>query len=682
MALIVIYILSVFFVYFINVESLRIAGIFIGIAYIPGLCLVTLGKKEKITVEDLFLSFPYSIGISSLLILGLLYIGVNVKHIFYIIHAMTGVIVLLYAVTRNKNKPYITIKLNKQELIFCFSALLMTLLLAIPNIFGSRRAFWHSSLVTQIINGIFPPENPGLGGTYLSYHWGFHAFIAALSAPMNFHPLRVISILNLLALFMVFWLVYRSAKALGLSEGYRYLASLAVIGLMRADVFMLLALNLFSGNFPPIQDLGQLSNWEIYKTLTMLNQNFPIGDLRMRFLPKFYGATAMPLSISLTYSYFLILLILLKRNIMDKMDKTVYLTGLCLVIIAGVFIYMPLSIIPLLHIPLWAGFIFLFNRNSSTGKFRESSEILIPYAIAVILTLPYLLFVLKGGRIDEGQIISLDLYIQSAKNLFVFWLSLPVIIAGIWIATKRLTSSRESLFLLTGTLLTLGLTVFMHLTFNSSYKFTYILVFFFALFFVFALSAWLPSISNRWLKGFITASIILLLLSNPILVETSYILSSGFRDTTYTFSGNHIVYTDDDQKNELYTWIRENTPPEALIILPYVELDHKKRGSPTHKHYKLAALTERNMFVIKEELFTASNPELAKRVIIRKQLFEEPDNPQLTEFFALLNRPIYLLVEEEFNRLPEKTEQGLVLVFQNEKGRVYLLREKLQKNTT
>ena len=342
----------------------------------------------------------------------------------------------------------------------------------------------------------------------------------------------------------------------------------------------------------------------------------------MRFLHKFYGASAMPLAVCLSFSYLLILLILLKKNTMDKIDKTVYLISMGLVIMACIFIYLPLSIIPLLHIPLWAGFILLSNHSGFKEKFREASEILIPYAIAVILTLPYLFFIIKSGPVGKEQFISLDLYSQSIKNLFVFWLPFPVIIAGLWVAIKRLTSSRELLFLLVGTLLCLGLTVFMRLALNNSYKFTYILVFFFAVFFVFALSSWLPSIPNRWLKGFITVTIILILLSNPILVGASYILSYWFRDTTYTFSGTHIMFTNDNYINEIYTWIRENTPPEALIMLTYLDPVQRNRVSLVPEDsYKSAALTERNLFVLKDMNFIESNPEYSKPLSITNKLF-------------------------------------------------------------
>jgi hypothetical protein len=531
------------------------------------------------------------------------------------------------------------------------------------------------------LNGIFPPENPLLGGTKISYYWGFHTFIAGLSSKTNLHPLKIMSILNLLSLFMIFCISYSAAKFFGFSERYRYLMLLAIIGLMSADAGIYFAVKLFSGNLPPLLNLPKLSHPVKYYQILAFSQNLLTGwnDVRLLFLTKFYSATGMPLAVSLCFSYLLILLLLLKRN---PVNKKAYLVSIGVVITASIITYPLLAIIPLIHAPIWAGFIFLSNNRQSRLKerFLKASEILLPYIIAVLVTLPYLLFVTSGGPFvkDEDKIISLDLYYQSYRNLKVFWLPFPVIIAGIWFAVKRLTFSKTLFFLLIGTLLCLFLSIFFRMPLDNSYKFNFILLFFFALFFVFALSNWLPLIHNRWLKGFITANIVVLLMIAPLLVEVSYILSPWFRDTTYSFSGKHIIFAEDSVKNGAYKWIRENTPPEALVVLASIEV-----SEPLHDENVIfipAALTERNLFVIKDTDFTAGqgHPEYTKRAVIMEKLFENPNNPQITNFFASLKRPIYLLFESESSQIPENLGKEFSLMFQNNKQRVYLIQNRLQ----
>ena len=266
------------------------------------------------------------------------------------------------------------------------------------------------------------------------------------------------SILNLLSLFMIFCISYSAAKFFGFSERYRYLMLLAIIGLMSADAGIYFAVKLFSGNLPPLLNLPELAHPEKYYQILAFSQNLLTGwhDVRLQFLPKFYNATGMPLAVSLCFSYLLILLLLLKRN---PVNKKAYLVSIGVVITASIITYPLLAIFPLIHAPVWAGFIFLSNnrQNRLKERFLEASEILLPYIIAVLVTLPYLLFVTSGGPFVRDKIISLDLYYQSYRNLKVFWLPFPVIIAGIWFAVKRLTFSKTLFFLLIGTLLCLFL---------------------------------------------------------------------------------------------------------------------------------------------------------------------------------------------------------------------------------
>ena len=665
MTLIVLYILSITAI-FLPYEPLKLAGIIISICFLPALCLFTLGKKEKLEFEDIILAFPCSIGISSILILGLLYFGVSIGNIINIIIIITGVAVLSYIIANRKNKSHITIKLSSNEIVFCFLAFLITLLLGIPILLGSDRipisnhGFFHSAFVTQILNGIFPPENPGLGGVKINYYWGFHTFIAGLSSKTNFHPLKIISMLNLLSLFMIFCISYSAAKFLGFSEGYRYLMPLAMISLMRTDAGIFSVVKLFSGNLPPLQNL------------LVWSQNLVSGLSEMHFLTKFYNATGMPLGLCLTFAYFLILLLLSKRTFADR-DKKVYLISIGVMTIASVIAYLPLAIFPLLLIPIWAGFIIFTTQGVFKEKFKEASEILLPYLIAILLVLPYLLYIRDAGQSGGVQIIW---FAPTLKYVAVFWLSFPVIAAGIWLALKRLAFSRTLYFLLTSTFLILVLSIFIEWGRTESYKFAYILSFFFSIFFVFALSVWLPKIHNRLLKGLITTSIVLLLLYNPISVEKSYILSPWFRDSTYSFSGKHIIFAKDSVKNEAYTWIRDNTPPDALVILTHIKAS-AINSFAANVAFEPSVLSERSLFVIGDTVFTMVFPEYTKRLDISEEFFEEPRNPKVRNFFASLKRPVYLLVEDKFNELPENFKNEFPLMFHNDRQKVYLVYGKL-----
>ncbi len=662
-----------------GVQPFTTAGVLFGICYLPGLTLFVFFKKDALDIKDLILAFPCSLGISSLFTVGLLYTGVGVQFISYIIYGLNGAALLLYSVNHRK-LAQLKIKLTPEEQRFLIVALLMTLVLSIPvlseRIAISAHGFHHSTIATQILNGIFPPENTGLGGTSLSYHWGHHALVAALSFPADFHPLRVISTLNIISLFFTFLIAYRTAKIFGFSEGYSFLVPLALIGLMRSDAVIFFMNKLVSGNLMElaIPDLAEMRPLDILQNWVW-GGGAPWFDRRLFFLNKYYNANTMPLGILLCLSYFMLLLIQSERKYEHDNSKC-YLIMISLVIIANCFIYPPLAIIMLLHAPLWAGSILLLKQVDFKTKFKESLEILLPYSIAVVTVLPYLLSV---SSTSSEPAIKIAFWDQSIRNIIVFWLPAPFILYGVWIAFKE-NSSRKLLFLLTGTFLCFSLSTFTRVALWNSGKFTFILSFFYALFFVYAISKLLHLFSNRWLKRIITASIILFLFITPILTEISYIVSPWFRDNTYSFSGRHIVFAQDSQRNEAYTWIRNNTASEALIMLTYVETSDPDNIAQ-NSTYEPAALTERNLFVVKD-WYTFPNPEYTKRVSIREKLFLSYSDPDVKSFFATLDRPVYLLVEERlspvylkdeiFKKFPDDPE-GFMLLYHNENQRVYLL---------
>lgn len=681
MALIVIYISSLLLI-LIGIEPLKAVGIILSISYLPGFCLFTLVKSEKIEFEDLILVFPCSIGISSILIFGLLFLNISIHYIPTIIYILTGFAVVFYIITRSVNKPYIHIEVTKSEIIFCLFALLITLLLTIPVLIApngeatSSHGFLHSSLVAQVLNGIFPPENPGLGGTSIGYYWGFHTFIAALTTQTHFHQFHIMFVLNVVSFFMVFCISYSFTKLFGLSEGFRYIMPFAVIGLMRSDAGIFFIAKLLSGNLMPVE-IMTLSPTPPSDFLETWFKGVPWYDPRMLFLHKLYNVSGMLSGINLCLAYFMILLLLLRKKLTDN---KIYLVSISNVIIACVLIYPPLAIIPLLHAPIWVSFIFLSQRHSLKEKGREALQILSPYIIAMLLVSPYLLFIMKNGSAGQGRTLSLDLYAQSIKNLIVFWMPIPVIISGIWIAIKRFAFSRELYFLLISTLLCFILSVFARLPFDNSYKFNYILVFFFALYFVFALAHWAPLLANRWYKHFIAAGIIIFFLLNSLIIGASYIVSFFPDAYQYTFSSGHLMYVKDKLKNEAYEWIRKNTPPEALIMLGFTETNMPCCGF--NNNYITAAFAERNLYVIKDKDFTMRNPEYKKRIWFREELFQNPEDPAVIDYFTSLNRPVYLLldenfpdgrfkIEDRFKKFPENPGERFLMVFHNKKQRIY-----------
>ncbi len=663
-------------------KTLSIAGIFFALCYLPGLTLITLIKKDSLKIEDLILAFPGSIGISSLLTLGLLYVGVHVKFVAYIIYGITGLL-LLFHVIKYKKSPLLHIELSAGETRFLVVALLLTLVFSIPviseRISISHHGFHHLSIVTRIFNGYFPPENPGMGGTAIGYQWGYHALVAAISFPSNYHPLRIFSMLNIMALFFILSLAYRSAKSFGFSEGYSHLVPLTLVGLMRSDAGIFYARNLIADSFPPVQNIASaplnlLSSWVAGVSYL---------DTRLLFMNKFYNANNMPIGLCLVFAFFFILLLLLDAK-KKQSHENIYLIFLSLILIGLAITYAFLLIIPLIFVPVWSVVLFISDTGSYRERLWKTFKLIVPCMIAAVIVAPYILLVASAGSvITAGKSASefkfIDLNVQTIRNLIVFLLPSPFIIAGLWYAFKRFAFSRIFLFLMSGSAVFLLLSVFLRLNWSNSAKFSYILLFFFSFLFVFSISNIVSLFSNIWLKRGALACIILFLSATPIITEAAYIYSPWFRDATYTFRDRQVIFAQDKSRNEAYDWIRNNTPSDSLLVMPYLDTPYGITIAQVIS-YRPVALSERSLFVVKD-VYAYLLPEYEGRVEIRTQLFENPGNIKVKKFLTSINRPVYLLEEEgyedpilegvELDRVPEDSDEELRLVFQNDRQKVY-----------
>jgi hypothetical protein len=283
-----------------------------------------------------------------------------------------------------------------------------------------------------------------------------------------------------------------------------------------------------------------------------------------------------------------------------------------------------------------------------------------------------------SGNTGE-PVINIHFYDQSLENLVAFWLPMPFILAGAAVSFGRL-SRNMFFFLASATLLCFSLSVFTRVALDNSTKFAFVLSFFYAVYFVIGLSALLKALSWTWMRRLLSLCMIVALLATPVITEAAYILSPWFGDRTYSFHGGHIMFNRDEKRNEAYAWIRNTMPSNALVMLPYVET-----GNPDmiaqNSTYEAAAMTERNLFVVKD-WYTLPDSEYEKRVRIRQKIISGEIDSDVRKYFTLLNRSVYLLVEENlptmyrtdeiFQNFPDKPE-GLVLVFKKNRQKVYLV---------
>ncbi|MBC8550383.1 MAG: hypothetical protein H8D23_12130 [Candidatus Brocadiales bacterium] len=653
-------------------DPVRLIGVFLVGCFLPGFSLM-LVSRDKVGFFDLILSFLWSIGITSVLVLALLYLGLTTYGVALILIALVGVAVIAGAASLKQQPSRVSFDMNMPDIRFCFFALIVTILVGLPVILGGDRmaisfhGFFHSSFLNQLSNGIFPPENPGMGGVPVKYLWGFHALGAVLCAPVNIHPLKFIPLLNLVSFFAVISMGFIIAREINFSEKYAYLVPMAIIGLMHADAGLIFIAKAVLGKFASLRDMQELRPGELYQILGW-SQFMPESwfDMRLRFLPKFYNANAMPPAIAFCFAYFISLL---KASRVDNY-RWLYFAGNGLLFAACGILYPPLLFVMMLHAPMWMIYVVFLRNRSIKHRFYEVMEQAIPLGIAGLIILPYLLSITGGSSKGGESVIQIGVYIQSFRNIIVFWLTLPFIVAGMWLFLKRKAFSEEFYLIVSGVFVCTVLAAFMKLSDDNSYKFSYILCLFFALFFVEAIQRIMTLTSTHLMRVLISLTVILLLISNPVLVAISYAFSPWLKDASYRFSGSHVEFASDTEKGDAFVWIRENTPVDALVMV--TDVGHPDDCCGENSTYMPAVITERNLYIVSDG-FTIASPEYKKRVEIVRQLLENPGAPEIAGVLESLNRQIYIVIENDMSKEIDLLNERYLSEFQNRTHSIYQL---------
>lgn len=168
-------------------------------------------------------------------------------------------------------------------------------------------AWFHSAVVSELVDFGLPPTDPYFAGMPLQYMWLYHVYVGALSLAMGIDPAWAMALVNLQALACLVIATFVCARAL---QGARP-------GAAASSVFILVGLNCLFWLFLPFKVLraafGKVTGWdEVVRQFSI----FPLGTDTMRafvsmwksqpfLLDKFIVATAFSLGICLTVTLFL-----------------------------------------------------------------------------------------------------------------------------------------------------------------------------------------------------------------------------------------------------------------------------------------------------------------------------------------------------------------------------------------
>ncbi len=397
----------------------------------------------------------------------------------------------------------------------------------------SFHGFFHAGIIYQIINGNIPPFHPLLACETLYYPWGYHLVSARLCQTLNITPFTSAAILNILAMVLIMLITYKIASVLVKSKKARILAML----------FVLFGGIIFNRWFP----LPEISKLHI----SMQYLKYPVGT-------KFFNFNAMPVGLIffLGFLYSITRIYTGRRVCFDAFILFGCYLGCGFLypeILPGILAGTVGAIV--------AGLILSKSKGHEQVRdfaFRSMIAVAV-MAAAITLFLPYLYHISAGGRHLIHYFLWQDALRKLLASLFLAVPILLVIIINIRALKEQINN--YAMMLLSGIAAACYLTyLLVNLPHGAEYKYMYMTMIILTI--VGAISL---GYMKRWARHslvFILAMIFLLPAVGLVKHELSKLQNIPI---TYYETGM-VLHSKDAQKDSLYSWIRNNTPANSVVI--------------------------------------------------------------------------------------------------------------------
>jgi hypothetical protein len=549
----------------------------------------------------------------------------------------------------------------------------------------SFHGFFHSGYVYQILANHTPPENPILPGFPANIYWLYHAFLAASADLTGVAPPLLSIAVNILTLIATIIL----AAQLGRSQGLIRSQLLLTLGVL----FMLFGENLFGILHVLLMNVLRIDLVHIilpgapYSTAQPLTidsyiEPMALGNGRLSNLwHKFLNFNGFPLGIM----YYVWALFIAARMIKEQM-RHIDIALLILAMVGGLAFHTTSGLFIVLVIPvaIFATRLTLVLADKDYYFAPKLSIVADMYqkvysgdlrgrvllAGALISGIPITLYVAQAARALPGsgrvQIVNL---INIFSVLIAIYPVLPLFVSSTIGALRN--RDRGVVFLAFTSIFGYGMACIAVLPEDNQYKFVYLASIPACLIAFLAINNLLLSVNRRssvWGKIAITG-ISILLFMNLLYVGLAYMWSSWFSDRSFGYEGTHVT-SDGRGYRDIFTWVRDNTLPNTLVVAPLVP----------KANTELFILSERLPYVADWDEFAAGIPEydVRRNVVDDFYAAEGPIERKIAAVNYIrgfhLARPIVIIVPHQYLNTPMLERTGFKLLYRGTTGDLWLLR--------
>jgi hypothetical protein len=502
------------------------------VGYVPGLAIWKCTRQTSSSIVDIVL-YPSLLSILPFAWIALagVFLGLDLR----IASAVAIAVFVVITLAVRRSQPA---QLTRSELIMVAVGVLVSiLLLIIPFIANSFQAVaWdaslHAAIVSRILAGVVPPDSPMMAGQPANYYWLYHFYSAALIRVTGLSAYQVFAILNVHALILFILVGYRIASRLTTN----------FFGRVSSVWMLVFGLNAFGWVIFAAGSSANPERWySLVAPFAMVKDYSPsLGSLIHEFLDG--SPFALAFAFNIAWLDFVLARMEGERSI------GFLFTGA--LILATLFYLYPLSAVFVVSGSLAAlGILILINRTARNEWRALLFDFVAIMLVAAVVTAPYAWNILHA---KTGAPFSIDLspdYLKSQAYSMAVTVGLIAIVAApaLWLARRDKERAVGILGLFALVILIVGL--ISHVALEAEYKFIYLLVF--------GLAPLVAIAWNFWRQTVVTRAIFFLAL--VICVPTNVL-------TSYCFMVQPPRETRDPSRLRLLGWIRDKTPPNAVLV--------------------------------------------------------------------------------------------------------------------
>jgi hypothetical protein len=531
---------------------------------LPGLViLIFLGDKNRPWTDNIFFTLILS---PVLLTLTVLLASRMTDDFNTAPRIAAGVYYILFAlvIILKKDRFGVTISPIPSSVIIlsaCYGGFLTLMYFVNDFLLIRSDAWYHASVINEILTRGIPPMEPDLPDTPIRYMWIYHLFIASFKGLSGMSLFRAMSFLNIAGALSLPYLAARVISSFISSKRRIFASTLIVVaGLESASwiVWPVFLIRAFTGEVRGMEEVRRLFQEISFRGQGPLYFLRPFGTWMVNLNDKFITITPFGFSLDL----FLLCFIMFISGSFIR-DSKIKALIIFFIISLGTFLFHIITGTALICTLIGAGVLLPVIKMYIAGEKDISLSGIIPAVAAIaaaLIGIPYFLS-LGGGAAEGGSPFSGIIHI-GVKNMATIILPLLILFCPAWRAIKKVFSANTNEYAIIAAWIVplLLLNLFVDLPTRNESKLIYPL---------FLLLGAVVSIeivdmiagSTRRRKIVLIAWILILFLVPPILTFRGFLIAAA--DDSEVLIARYSQYKGE---KEIYEWVMANTSRNSIIM--------------------------------------------------------------------------------------------------------------------